>query len=41
MIIFSVEIRKENLSIDRVTNISANFVEMAGDSRFWGDFAQL
>ena len=31
MIFPSVEIRQENLSIDRVTNISGNFVEIAGD----------
>ena len=37
----SVEIRQENLLIDGVTNISGNFVEMAGDSRLCGDFVQL
>ena len=41
MIIPSVKIRQESLSTDRVTNISKNFVEMAGDSRLCGDFAQL
>ena len=41
MIIPSVEIRQENLSIDRVTNISGNFVEMAGNSYLCGDFVQL
>ena len=41
MIIPSVEMRQENLSIDRVTNISGNFVEMAGDSRLCSDFVQL
>ena len=41
MIIPSVEIRQENLSIDRKTNISGNFEEMAGDSRLCGDFVQL
>ena len=41
MIIPSVEIRQESLSTDRVTNISRNFVEMAGDSRLYGDFVQL
>ena len=30
-IILRVEIRYENSSIDRVTNISGNFVEMVGD----------
>ena len=30
-IIPCVEIQYENLSIDRVTNISENFVEMVGD----------
>ena len=41
MIIPSVEIQQENLSLDRVTNISGNFVEMVGDSRLCGDFVQL
>ena len=31
MIIPSVEIQQENLSIDRVANISGNFVETIGD----------
>ena len=41
IIIPRVEIRQENLSIDRVTNISGNFVEMVGESRPCDDFIQL
>ena len=41
IIISSVEIRQENLSIGRVTTISGNFVQMASDSRLCGDFVQL
>ena len=40
-IIPRVEIRQENLSIDRVTNISRNSVEMVGDLHPCRDFMQL
>ena len=40
-IIPRVEIRQENLSIDRVTNISGNFVEMEGDKHLCNDIIQL
>ena len=40
-IIPRVEIRHENLSIDRVTNISWDFVEMVGDYHPCGNFNQL
>ena len=41
IIIPRVEMRQENLSIDRVTNISENFVEMVRDLRPCDGFIQI